>query len=102
MKTEHINTDNEIVSLSLTRTELVLLNNALNEVCNGVKIPAFSTRLGFTREEAKGLLEKINTVVNTLDDLSPHRERTTWTAHMHDREETISKLKQKGMSISSD
>lgn len=102
MRTDNINVDNETVSLILTRTELVLLNNVLNEICNGVKIPAFSTRLGFTREEAKDLLGQINTAINTLDDLSPQRERATWTVHMHDRQDTISKLKRKGMSISAE
>lgn len=39
-----------------------MLNNALNEVCNGVNISeaAFGTRLGATRSEMRGLLKEIH------------------------------------------
>jgi hypothetical protein len=47
--------------LRLTTDELVWLNNALNEVCNGIAIDdaAFSTRLGGSRHELKALLARI-------------------------------------------
>ena len=73
MKTEDVYDDSVLVHLN--RDELALLNNALNEVCHGVKIPAFSTRLGSTREEAKNLLQQIGVLIDKLDDLSPDRER---------------------------
>jgi hypothetical protein len=38
----------------------VLVNNALNEVCNGIEIPAFSTRLGATKSEARQLLAEVH------------------------------------------
>ena len=46
---------------SLSTSELVLLNNALNEVCNGIDIPdsEFATRLGVDRKAARQLLEKV-------------------------------------------
>jgi hypothetical protein len=40
-------------SVSLTRAELVLLNNALNDVLNALNIPEFDTRLGASRQEAE-------------------------------------------------
>jgi hypothetical protein len=48
----------QATDVRLTRNELILLNNALNEVCNGVHIeePEFSTRLGSGRDEALSLL----------------------------------------------
>jgi len=44
--------------MRLSRDEMVLLNNALNEVCNGVDIgdDEFQTRLGSSREHARVLL----------------------------------------------
>ena len=33
------------VVLELSHNELILLNNALNEVCRGLDLPDFSTRL---------------------------------------------------------
>ena len=51
-----------MITLKLTRDELLLLNNALNEVCNGVYIDdaEFSTRLGASRNDARRLLERIH------------------------------------------
>lgn len=52
------------VDVRLSADELVMLNNALNEVCNGVDDLAndgeFQTRLGFERDEVRRLLEEIN------------------------------------------
>ena len=48
--------------LDASKSELVLLNNGLNEVCNGVHIedPEFFTRLGASRDEARRLLRLIH------------------------------------------
>jgi predicted RNase H-like HicB family nuclease len=50
----------------LTSDELVLLNNALNEVVNGVCIdePEFATRLGSSRQTAAGLLHRLADLAN--------------------------------------
>jgi hypothetical protein len=54
-----------LVHLSLE--ELNGVNNALNEVCNGIHIEdaEFSTRLGASREALRSLLESIHTVIYT-------------------------------------
>jgi hypothetical protein len=46
----------------VSTSDLVLLNNALNEVCNGVHIPdgEFATRLGSDRTAARELLERVS------------------------------------------
>ncbi len=48
-------------TLAVSEHDLVLINNALNEVCNGVDIAdaEFETRLGGSREEARELLGRI-------------------------------------------
>lgn len=45
--------------------ELILLSNALNEVCNGADIDdaEFATRLGAERNELRQLLENIGSVI---------------------------------------
>ncbi len=43
----------------LSKAEIGIINNALNEVCNGVDIPEFETRLGCTLSVAKNLLERM-------------------------------------------
>lgn len=45
--------------------ELILISNALNEVCNGVEIDdaEFATRLGADREEVRRLLENLGSLI---------------------------------------
>lgn len=50
-------------SLTVNRNELSLLSNALNEVCNGIDVQEFSTRLGSSREEAVKLLEIVRSAL---------------------------------------
>lgn len=49
-------------AIDFSADELFLINNALNEVCNGVHIEdwEFQTRLGVPREEALKLLTKVS------------------------------------------
>jgi len=56
------------VSVALSADELLILNNALNEVCNGVEIDdfEFSTRIGSEREEARALLRRIGQLLDGL------------------------------------
>ena len=48
-------------SLVVDEAELLIVNNALNEVCNGISIDdfEFSARLGAEREEARALLRRV-------------------------------------------
>jgi hypothetical protein len=49
------------ISCSFSRQELIWINNALNEVCNGIDIEEseFVTRLGGNRNELVELLRRI-------------------------------------------
>jgi hypothetical protein len=51
--------DESHVLLDLSRNELILLNNTLNEICNGLDLPDFSTRLGAQRDELEALFRQI-------------------------------------------
>lgn len=55
--------DADGVEVRLTGDELHMLNNALNEVCNGVRELSddgeFQTRLGFERKVVDALLDEI-------------------------------------------
>jgi len=52
------------MDIDLTRDEISIINNALNEVCNGVHLEGeFSTRMGCSLEEARALLAKINRLI---------------------------------------
>jgi len=49
------------LDVALSRDELTMINNALNEVCNGVDIMdfEFQTRLGWDRSELRSLLDQV-------------------------------------------
>lgn len=47
------------VQIFLTADELLIINNALNEVCNVLEMSEFSTMIGASREEALALLGQI-------------------------------------------
>ena len=63
----------EPVPVLLTVAELVLLNNALNEVLYGVGIeePEFDTRLGGSRAEAERLLARLGKLVGAPNAEQP-------------------------------
>jgi hypothetical protein len=49
--------------VELTKDELGIINNALNEVCNGIDLEGeFDTRMGCTVAEARELLAKIHAI----------------------------------------
>jgi len=56
-----------VTDLRVSEGELVLLNNALNEVCNGVDFcdAEFQTRLGVPREQARILLARIGATLDS-------------------------------------
>ena len=59
--------ENKVVTIQLSVHELNVLNNALNEVCNGLEIPEFSTRMGAEIEEVLTLLNQINVLLSEID-----------------------------------
>jgi hypothetical protein len=51
--------------VELTKDELGIINNALNEVCNGIDLEGeFDTRMGCTVEEAQVVLAKIHALAS--------------------------------------
>jgi hypothetical protein len=63
---KEIETTATAARVELTSAEVMLINNALNEVCNGIDIPEFSTRLGATIAEARALLQQMHDLYTTM------------------------------------
>ena len=63
LHTAHVQAD-----IRFSKSELILLNNALNEVCNGVDFSdsEFHTRLGTTKPEGRALLAQIGGVLEVM------------------------------------
>lgn len=61
-----IQTSKGSASVSLTEAELILLNNALNEVLNGLDISEFDTHLSTSRREAEELLHQTGLILSKM------------------------------------
>jgi len=59
--TKHARDNTPPAPHTFTHDELVVINNALNEVCNGLSFDddEFQTRIGYSRAMAQSLLKKI-------------------------------------------
>ena len=53
------------MKVEFTLDELDIIQNSLNEICNGINIPdsEFESRLGASKEEVLSLLEKLDKIV---------------------------------------
>lgn len=69
MKLNKINKD---VHVKLERDELLVLNAALNEVCNGIDIFEFEMRIGVSRAHVEILMSKIHAI---LDQTEKHQDQ---------------------------
>lgn len=68
MKVERVEAKEAIIRFS--PDELLLLNNALNEVCNGLDLDEFSTRMGAELEDVEKLLQQIGEAIDTMNPTS--------------------------------
>ena len=60
---------NSAALVELSSDEIRILNNALNEVCNGFSLEGkFDTRIGCTVEEARQLLDEVNKLGKSIKD----------------------------------
>jgi hypothetical protein len=57
---------NGMVTLSVSEEELILLCNALNEVCNGLDVDEFDTRMGATLDKARQLLDDLSKITDVV------------------------------------
>lgn len=63
MKAIKIDKDNFILEIS--KDELGVLSNALNEVCNGIEVWEFDTRIGIKIDNARKILESLISIYRT-------------------------------------
>lgn len=53
--------------VTLNESELLVLNAALNEVCNGINVQEFDTRIGSSKESVANLLGNISRVLDQIE-----------------------------------
>ena len=54
-------TENGVFHAKFTKEELILIGNCLNEVCHGIDLFEFETRIGASKEETRRILDQILT-----------------------------------------
>jgi hypothetical protein len=55
------------VQIVLSRGELVLVNNALNEILDGIDVPESETRLGSRLHEARALMDAMGRLPSQME-----------------------------------
>ena len=50
--------------VQLSYNELLVVNNALNEVCNGIEVPEFHARIGASLEDVQRVLEALGNIID--------------------------------------
>jgi hypothetical protein len=60
--------DKNSVTIKFNSRELLILNNALNEICNGIEIPEFETRIGASLNDANRLLSDFNSILSDSEN----------------------------------
>ena len=65
MKAIQIGTKRSQIELDLE--EILILNNSLNEVCNGIDIFEFATRMGVDRERVRHLLAELSELFELME-----------------------------------
>lgn len=62
-----INGITDEVEMKLSREELLVLNTAFNEICNGIDIFEFETRIGAPRATVECLMAEIQVALDQLE-----------------------------------
>jgi len=65
-----IKTNPRSVDVNLSLEEIIIINNALNEVCNALDQFEFQTRMGVEHYEVEKLLKQINAIVVYMESKS--------------------------------
>jgi hypothetical protein len=55
--------DRGVARIRLSLEEIRIINNALNEVCHGIEVPEFQTRIGAERGAVEELLRQVEEIL---------------------------------------
>jgi len=61
-----LSVSNGKVEINIAESELLILNSALNEICNGIDINEFETRIGSDKNDVEVLLSEIGNILDKI------------------------------------
>ena len=59
--------DGSLVTVTLSALDVLILQNALNEVCHGIDTPELHTRIGAEEQEIRNLLKEVRALYDKMD-----------------------------------
>ncbi len=62
-----LNSVNGNVQCELSKNEILMIKNCLGEICYGIELAEFYTRVGYTREEIDSLVKTFKKIVVDFD-----------------------------------
>ncbi len=62
--------DGPSATVELSGLDLLILHNALNEVCHGIDIPELHARIGANVKEIEALLKQVSALYDQVDTSS--------------------------------
>lgn len=67
---ELLNNDATSAEVRLSIDDLITIHQSMNEVCNGIDLFEFQTRIGVSREEVSNLMRIINQIIEKIEQYS--------------------------------
>jgi hypothetical protein len=61
-----INSVNDEVECVLTKDQILMIKNCLGEICFGIDLAEFQTRVGYTRDEVGEFVKQLKQITNNL------------------------------------
>lgn len=90
----------QLIAVSLSLSEISLLNNLLNEVCYGIKLQSFETKVGMTEEDVKQFLNLVNQAMKEMDSIREERQKSRMPPPSNFREiDNICSLEAEGYKV---
>ena len=60
--------DSKSAEIQISIDELITIHQTLNEVCNGIDLFEFQTRIGVSREEVLHLMKEIKKIIIGIEE----------------------------------
>ena len=57
--------------IGISRKDFLIFNAALNEVCNGIEVFEFETRVGADKQRVAALLKEVGALLDRMDASPP-------------------------------
>ncbi len=65
------------ISIELSLHEIMIVHQALNETCNALDLPDFSTRMGAELSEATDLLKQTSQIIDNMKHVQNNPEKVS-------------------------